>query len=918
MKKKLLCLIFLTCYSSLLFAQQTSKFYLSGKDKDRTVNWEFFCTSGMKSGKWTTIPVPSQWELKGFGAYNYGHDKVKADEKGLYRYHFKTNKTWKGKAVAIVFEGVMTDAEVKINGQLAGPIHQGGFYQFEYAITKLLKPTGDNLLEVTVSKQSADQSVNNAERKGDFWVLGGIFRPVYLKVMPKTAVQRVSINADADGYFRTDIFTSKTKIGDVLSIQLNTLEGAPFGKAWNFKIKKPEDSTTLTGFFKKPKLWNQEYPNLYIANFSIKRAGQTIHLYKQRFGFRTIEVRKSDGIYVNGTKILIKGVNRHSFWPESGRTLNRKIHLQDIALMKEMNMNAVRMSHYPPDVEFLDLCDSLGMFVLDELTGWQDKYNTTVGQKLVKELVNRDVNHPSILFWDNGNEGGWNTDLDDDYALYDPQRRVVLHPWSNFNNIDTKHYPDYKYVENAEKKQNILLHTEMIHGLYDGGHGAGLEDYWKLIRKNPRHAGGFLWVLSDEGIVRKDKQDSIDTDGNHAPDGILGPHHEKEGSFYTIKEIWSPVQAKAPLFDSDFNGKIELENNYLYTNLSTCKLSWQLVKFPLAKELKTGFTTIVAGKVTASLAPGETGSFKLGLPSNWANADALRFTATDRHGKELYAWVWPIKVPHQISQQNLSAITLPKKDITETLVDNDYTVVQNGISYTFNTQSGYLTNVQNAKGIIAFNNGPALAGQKQPLKNFNHSKTSNGEIVIESNYTGDSELNVKWVFSPGKPLNLKYDYKQTGTADFYGITFNIDESQVTGMRWLGDGPYRSWKNRLKGQNENVWQKKYNNTITGETFDYPEFKGYHSNFYWAEIQAGKSSFKVYTDQANLFLQLLQPAKPKTKFTPYVNPPFPEGNIGFLNAIAPIGNKFGGPETMGPQGEKNQAQSGVISGQLWFQF
>ncbi|MEK8110344.1 glycoside hydrolase family 2 TIM barrel-domain containing protein [Micromonospora sp. M12] len=116
---------------------------------------------------------------------------------------------------------------------------------------------------------------------------------------------------------------------------------------------------------------------------------------------------------------------------------------QDIALMKDMNMNAVRMSHYPPDAFFLDLCDELGLYVIDELAGWQKRYDEGVGAPLVAAMVSRDVNHPSILFWANGNEGGWNTGLDDDYAQYDIQKRKVLHPWSTFSNIDTSHYQTY-------------------------------------------------------------------------------------------------------------------------------------------------------------------------------------------------------------------------------------------------------------------------------------------------------------------------------------------------------------------------------------------------------------------------------------------------------------------------------------------
>ncbi|MGB8193356.1 MAG: glycoside hydrolase family 2 TIM barrel-domain containing protein, partial [Chitinophagaceae bacterium] len=505
MRKLILIHLFFLATIYNAHAQQTIIKYLSGTDKDNTVNWDFFCTAGMKSGAWTSIPVPSNWELQGFGNYNYGHDKIKHEEKGLYRHRFTADRLWAGKQVMIVFEGVMTDAEVKINGQLAGPVHQGGFYRFQYNITKLINPGSENLLEISVSKMSEDSTVNNAEREGDFWVFGGIYRQVYLKILPQSFIERVAINARADGSFEMDVFGENLQQGDELHAQVKTLKGKNVGSPFFSIVQTANSSTRLAQQFTAPRLWTPEFPDLYNVEVTIRRKNAVLHKFPQRFGFRTVEVKKGDGIYVNEKKIVFKGVNRHSIWPESGRTLSHGIHLQDIRLMKDMNMNAVRMSHYPPDPEFLDLCDSLGLFVLDELTGWQNKYGTPVGEKLVKELVIRDVNHPSIIFWCNGNEGGWNNDLDDDYALYDPQARTVLHPWHNFNNVDTKHYPDYAYVEQAAGKGNILLHTEMIHGLYDGGHGAGLEDYWNLMRKNPKHAGGFLWVLSDEGVVRKDK-----------------------------------------------------------------------------------------------------------------------------------------------------------------------------------------------------------------------------------------------------------------------------------------------------------------------------------------------------------------------------------------------------------------------------
>ena len=141
-------------------------------------------------------------------------------------------------------------------------------------------------------------------------------------------------------------------------------------------IKAPVDS---------PKLWTAETPNLYRVEVRLKRGKKVLHEFTERFGFRTFEVRDSDGLYLNGQKLILKGVNRHSFWPDSGRCLSEAVHRLDITTIKEMNGNAVRMSHYPPDAEFLDLCDELGLYVLDELAGWHNAYDTDIGTKLVEE-----------------------------------------------------------------------------------------------------------------------------------------------------------------------------------------------------------------------------------------------------------------------------------------------------------------------------------------------------------------------------------------------------------------------------------------------------------------------------------------------------------------------------------------------------
>ena len=289
-------------------------------------------------------------------------------------------------------------------------------------------------------------------------------------------------------------------------------------------------------------MWTAETPNLYSAKFTLRKRRGVIHESRTRFGFRTLEVRPRDGVYLNGRKIVLKGINRHSFDPKTGRTLTREQNFADVRLIKGANMNAVRMSHYPPDPAFLEAADELGLYVLDELAGWQGFYDTPTGARLIGQIVRRDVNHPSILFWDNGNEGGWNRENDGEFDRWDPQRRPVLHPWAIHSGINTDHYENYDSTVRLSAGPDIFMPTEFLHGLYDGGIGAGLRDYWDVMGRSPTVAGGFFWAFADEGIERTDRDGRIDNMGNSAPDGIVGAHHEKEGSYFAVKEIWSPVE----------------------------------------------------------------------------------------------------------------------------------------------------------------------------------------------------------------------------------------------------------------------------------------------------------------------------------------------------------------------------------------
>jgi beta-galactosidase/beta-glucuronidase len=307
---------------------------------------------------------------------------------------FLVPAAWRGRVVRLVFDGVMTDAEVWVNGQSAGPTHQGSFYRFKYDVTPLLRFGARNLLEVTVSKISSNESVNRAERFGsDYWVFGGIFRPVYLEALPAAFIDWTAVDARADGSFSVDVHLGSASPRGRVSAQILDARGAPVGRPFSAEVGEGGTHVRLETRIASPKLWTAETPNLYRVWLTLARGGRGAHSVTERFGFRTFEVRPGDGLYLNGQRIILKGTNRHSFWPDSGRTTSRRISYDDVRLLKEMNNNAVRMSHYPPDEHFLDACDELGLYVLDELAGWQRPYDTETGRKLIGEMVRRDVNH---------------------------------------------------------------------------------------------------------------------------------------------------------------------------------------------------------------------------------------------------------------------------------------------------------------------------------------------------------------------------------------------------------------------------------------------------------------------------------------------------------------------------------------------
>ncbi|MEU0091943.1 glycoside hydrolase family 2 TIM barrel-domain containing protein [Kribbella sp. NPDC006257] len=885
--------------------------YLTGADRDTPVDWDFMVSSGRRSGVWSSIPTPSQWECEGFGTYRWGWN-LAPEEIGHYRHSFTVPGSWKDRRTYLVFEGSMTDTEVWLNGESAGPKHQGGFYRFRYDVTGKLLPGASNLLEVTVARESADESINRAERMGDYWNFSGIYRPVYLQSEPMEAVDRLAVDARADGSFAVDTYLTGVTTADRVIAQIRRLDGTPVGSRFSASIDGQEKVTVRTTI-DRPDLWSAETPNLYQVEVTLASKADWLHTTSARFGFRTIEVRAGDGVYVNGAKIVFKGVCRHTSWPTSGRTSSKKLTRDDISLIKEMNMNAVRMSHYPPDTHFLDRCDEVGLYVLDELGGWQKKYDEGVAAPLVKSMVTRDVNHPSIVFWDNGNEGGWNTALDDDFALYDPQQRKVLHPWANFSDINTDHYETYDSTRRILEGTTIFMPTEYLHGLYDGGHGAGLDDYWKLLGERPLSAGGFLWSFADEGVVREDLDGRMDVNGNQAPDGIIGPFREKEASFFTIKDIWSPIQTTLPPeLPTDFTGDLPIVNRYAFTNTSDCRFEWSLIDYAGPADRRTGHTVRVAGAAKRlDLAAGHAGVLPLRLPSNWRRHDALAVAVTDPTGRQIARWVWPTKS----AADHARALVRPGRGSVDAVATEDGITLRAGkTGVTIDAHTARLTGVTYGGLPISLSNGPAPATGTAALRSLSHGAEGRA-YVVRAEYDGGL-ASVQWRLQPSGWLQLDYSYDLTGSHDYFGVNFDYPQAKVEGVKWLGRGPYRVWQNRMRGVVTDVWAKDFNDTATGaEGWTYPEFKGYHADLHWAVLRTVEGPITVVTEDNGLFLRLFTPKNGVDPRNTAV--PFPAGDLSFLDAIPAIGTKFDPAVALGPQSQPAVA-TGPYHHTLHFKF
>jgi hypothetical protein len=631
----------------------------------------------------------------------------------------------------------------------------------------------------------------------------------------------------------------------------------------------------LSAALPTPNPWSSETPTLYTLTVQLLDVnGGVVHTVTNQIGFRTVTFVAKQGFFINGKKITMRGICHHEEWPTTGRTSSDLQNSNDVAMMKDMNFNAVRANHYPENRTFLAECNKQGLYVLEEVDSYQYVIDTADGIQHIYEMIRRDVNDPCIIAWDNGNEGGWNANLDGGnpgstnyFDLCDIQNRMVIRPGANggsFMNLFDYHYPTYSVFTNSlGAGKTAFSCTEILHSIYDGGGGCSLQQYWDAERTAPNGVGMFVWSWDDEGVVRGGLGNQMDVRGSSAPDVIVGPYREKEASYFSYKNIYSPVQIGAPN-PATFSGILNITNRFDFTDLSQCTFDWQLGWYSdpddpsdtSSNALTGGFLVAVDGgsfsspSVPPGSGMGTSGTLALpAFPAAWTNYDALRFTATDPLGNNIYTWTWPLHTQTQICDRVLGAVSASAPGITAGTTATEIIVTNEPRVFHFNNTTGILNSLTVSNQPVSFNSGPVPAvGSPWAISNITNYTDGTNYYVGVNNLVGTTNAFL-WILRPDGWLKLNYRYWLTGTQSYFGITFNYPSNQVTAMNWLGQGPYRVWQNRTAGQEVFTHTKTYNYPWTGQNtnygasygkpttqWTYPEFVGYHGQLYWATLQA----------------------------------------------------------------------------------
>ena len=596
--------------------------YVSNADERPT---DFFRTD-YDDSSWGTIPVPGNWELNGFGVPVYVNTTndfdnsqlpkvpVKGNAVGSYRKWVDIDKSWEGRQVIINIGGAKSCFYLWVNGQFVG-YSEDAKTNSEFDITQFVRFGEENLIALQVFKWS-DGSYFECQ---DFWRLSGIERGITLYTQPKTHILDYKVIADLDSTYQNGILDVEVTLENLekflndktfrLSVELENDVLVETGRApslretTNIQFQNPGKQTLHFNIFVPNVVsWNAEHPHLYTLWLTLEdNKGNSIDDAAIYVGFRNIKI-ENGLLLVNGVPVTIRGVNRHEHDPKTGHVISGERIKQDLLLMKANNINTVRTSHYPNTPDFYNLCDYYGLYVIDEANA--ESHAQGYGEKSlakradfkeatmarVRNMYERDKNHPCIIVWSLGNESGngvcyeaaydWLKGKDStrpvqyERALYDRNTDIVAIM-----------YPSADYLARyaREPQTRPFIMCEYAHAM--GNSCGGLSNYWDTIYQYPQLQGGCIWDWVDQGLLTKDAQgrefyayggdfgENMPSDGNFCINGLVDPDRKPHPQLAEVRKVYQPIKIEVVDWDSL---KFRIINRFDFSNLNEYTLLYRL------------------------------------------------------------------------------------------------------------------------------------------------------------------------------------------------------------------------------------------------------------------------------------------------------------------------------------------------------
>jgi len=784
------------------------KFNWVPKPDDRPLD---FYKESYDVSNWKEIKVPSNWEIQGYGipiyenmTYPHGLNAPfiphNDNPVGSYRLNFDVPASWDGRRVYLHFASGAAAMYVWVNGQKVG-YSEVTKSPAEFDITKYVRK-GQNTLAVEVYRWSDGSYLEDQ----DFWRLSGIDNDVYLYSTAQLRIADFYAHPDLDAAYKNGMLSVDVKLKNFQTVALKnqTVEVAVLDEnnkkivTQNVKLEVPANDVANTTLSKKvtaPKLWTAETPNLYTLLVTVKNEkGEIVEATSCKIGFRKIEI-KDGQLLVNGAHILIKGTNIHEFDQLEGQHVLTDLMTKDIQIMKQNNLNAVRMSHYPHCVDWYKLCDKYGLYLVDEANleshgfGY-GKENPAYHEEWFEahkdreyRLVERDKNHPSVIIWSMGNECSNGPVFQDIYKWIkqrDTSRPVQFEQAGQGNNTDIvcPMYPGIEYMKSYGSKPETrpFIMCEYAHAM---GNGTGnFQEYWDIIESSKYMQGGFIWDWVDQGLYHKDENgkaywayggdlgsEKYHNDENFNCNGLVAPDRTPHPGLFEVKKSYQYIQFKAKSLNE---GIITVKNMYDFINLTPYNFKWEL--------LKNG-KKVTDGTFTLDLAPKAEKDVKLALP-------ALQFAPGTEYFVNVYAYsnnaTALIPAGFEVAREQL-AFTENNWFVPQTASAGKPTVVNqnNGIQITagkvsmsFNRRSGALSSYSvNGKNFI--NQGPEINFWRGPTDNdFGNDMTHRSSIW--RNAGGSKRVKDIAVKEEGSVATVTVQYTLTDIASDYKMTYTVN------------------------------------------------------------------------------------------------------------------------------------------------